>query len=70
MFEVPLGCPKFGLYADYKVNWIPCEKRITSIHWWWKLCGFEIRGLVHGPKKLLPYPVQWYCVVFRIFLKK
>jgi hypothetical protein len=22
MFEVPLGCPKFGLYADYKVNTI------------------------------------------------
>lgn len=23
MFEVPLGCPKFGLYADYMVNNIP-----------------------------------------------
>jgi len=23
MFEVPLGCPNFGLYADYKVNTIP-----------------------------------------------
>jgi len=23
MFEIPLGCPKFGLYADYKVSTIP-----------------------------------------------
>jgi len=23
MFEMPLGCPKFGLYADYKVSTIP-----------------------------------------------
>jgi hypothetical protein len=56
MFEVPLGCPKFGLYADYKVNTIPYGSPEHSSCK--KVYGFKIQGLVLGPNKLLSYPVQ------------
>jgi hypothetical protein len=67
MFEVPLGCTNFGLYADYKVNTIPFGSPAYTDGKNYMASKFKDWFLV---QRNLSYPVQCYCVLVLVFLNK